>query len=84
MSVIEKALKLVGGDRRANYGAASEDWTRTAKMWSAILGCRVMAWQAALCMIAVKISRECYKHKEDNLVDIAGYAEVCAMIWNKK
>jgi hypothetical protein len=27
----------------------------------------------ALMMVALKLSRECNKHKEDNLLDIAGY-----------
>jgi hypothetical protein len=47
---------------------------RTAKFWSEILGLPVTPEQVALCMIAVKMSREVNAHKRDNLVDIAGYA----------
>jgi len=35
-------------------------------------------------MIALKISRECNKHKRDNLVDIAGYAKTIDMVMEKK
>ena len=30
----------------------------------------------AIVMIAVKLARENYKHKRDNLVDLAGYVEI--------
>ena len=49
-------------------------------MWSAILGQEVTPAQVGLCMIAVKVSRECHKPKRDNLVDIAGYAETVRMV----
>ena len=39
------------------------------------------AAQVGLCMIALKISREMFCHTEDNLVDIAGYAETNGMLY---
>jgi hypothetical protein len=80
MSVAIKAHNLVYGDRRKDYGHPIDDYRRVAKMWGAILDCEVTPMQAALCMIAIKISRQCNKHKNDNLVDIAGYAAVCELI----
>ena len=74
-SVLIESQGLVHGDRNASYGHPLDDFTRTAKMWSAILRCEVKPEQVGLCMIAVKLSRECNKPKRDNLVDIAGYAE---------
>lgn len=76
-SPLSEALGLVYGDRGADYGHPLDDYRRTAAMWSAILDTEVTPEQAILCMIAVKISRECNAPKRDNLVDIAGYAE-CA------
>ena len=38
-------------------------------------GLEVTAREAMLCMVGVKMSREVHRHKRDNLVDIAGYAE---------
>ena len=74
MNILQEADILVNGDRNKDYGSPLEDWTRTAKIWSAILGCDVKPEQVGLCMIGLKISRQCHKSKRDNLVDIAGYA----------
>ncbi len=74
-SVLTEAEGLVHGQRNADYGHPLDDFTRTAKMWSAILGFEVPPIKVGLCMIALKISRECNKPKRDNMVDAAGYAE---------
>ena len=79
-SVLLEAEGLVHGNRGADYGHPLDDFSRTAKMWTAILGHPVTANQIGLCMIAVKLSRECNKPKRDNLVDIAGYAETVQMV----
>lgn len=84
MNVLEEANKLVHGDRNADYGHPIDDFTRTAQMWSAILGVTVSAEQVGLCMCAVKISRQCNKPKADNLVDLAGYAETVNMVINER
>jgi hypothetical protein len=72
---LQEAQRLVYGDRGAAYGHPLDDYTKTAALWSVILGTKVTPQQAILCMIAVKISRQMNKHKRDNIVDIAGYAE---------
>jgi hypothetical protein len=80
-SILTEAQRLVHGDRNISYGHPLDDFQRTAKMWSVILGIEVHPEQVGLCMIALKISRECHRTKRDNLVDIAGYAETVA--WAK-
>ena len=74
-TVLQEAQRLVHGDRRAAYGHPLDDYTRTAALWTAILGQPVTAEQAILCMVAVKISRECNAPKRDNRTDGAGYFE---------
>ena len=74
-SILTEAESLVHGDRNADYGHPLDDFSRTAQIWSAILGFPVTAQQVGLCMCGVKISRECNKSKRDNMVDLAGYAE---------
>lgn len=82
-NILEEALELVQNSRQASYGHPIDDFSRTAKMWSAILGVEVRPEQIPLCMIAVKISRECHQPKRDNLVDIAGYALTLEMVINE-
>lgn len=75
-SIIAEAESLVNGARQEYYGHPFDNMTRTAKTWEAILGIPITAEQVALCMIGVKLSRHAYRPQRDNLVDIAGYAEV--------
>lgn len=80
-TAVEEAFRLVHGPRGVNYGHPLDDFTRTGKMWGAILGTPpVPAELVGLCMAAVKISREVNAPKRDNRVDLAGYAETIEMI----
>jgi hypothetical protein len=74
-SVVAEAQDLVYGDRNHTYGHPFSDYTKTAALWSIILGVEVTVEKAILCMIALKISREMNLPNRDNRVDIAGYAE---------
>lgn len=74
-TICEEAQRLVYGDRGETYGHPLDDFARTASMWAAILDAPVSAEQVALCMMALKISRQTYQPKRDNVTDIAGYAE---------
>lgn len=80
MNVLEEANTLVHGARGVDYGHPLDDFSRTAAMWSAILGFPVTPEEVGLCMCAVKISRQCNAPKRDNLVDLAGYAETVNMV----
>jgi hypothetical protein len=79
-TILQEAQRLVHGDRQAAYGHPLDDFTRTAAMWSAILGHAVTAEQVGLCMIAVKVSRQCNAPKRDNMTDAAGYAATVQMV----
>ena len=72
-SILEEADRLVNGARTQDYGHPYYDFGRTAAIWTALLGFPVTAEQVGLCMVGVKLSRECHHHKRDNLVDAAGY-----------
>lgn len=79
-SIIRKSIEVRAEERSISYGHPCEDFGRTAQMWTAILGLPVTSEQVGLCLIAVKISRECNAHKTDNLVDMAGYADCIQQI----
>lgn len=80
-SAVEEAHRLVHGNRGADYGHPIEDYTRTGRMWGAILGLPDLDPRTCcLMMAALKVSREVNKHKRDNLVDLAGYAECAQMV----
>lgn len=79
-TVLDRAKALVFGDRGEYYGHPGEDFARTAGMWAAMTGFEFKPEHVALFMVALKLSREMNRHKCDNLVDIAGYAETCAIV----
>lgn len=80
MSILDEANKLVEGDRGDAYGHPSVKYKILADLWSAVLRVEVTPQQVVLCFLATKLGREAIKHKRDNLVDIAGYAKVLAML----
>lgn len=83
-TILQEAQRLVHGDRGEDYGHPAEDLQRTGRIWGAILGSEdVPAWKVALCMVGVKISREVNAPKRDNLADLAGYAEVVHMTYER-
>ena len=83
-TVCQEADRIVSYDRGQQYGDPTADFSRIAKMWSAILGIYVSPQQVGMCMILLKISRESHLPKRDNLVDIAGYAKCVDMINEKR
>jgi hypothetical protein len=83
--ILEEALEITKGDRQASYGPPDQDFARTAKMWEVILQpclhiedgsvtLKIEPRFVAMCMIALKLSRELHQRKRDNWVDIAGYS----------
>lgn len=79
-SILHEAHRLTNRDRQTDYGHPYDDFSRTAAMWSQILGVDVTPQQVALCMVCVKVSREINRPKRDNRVDIAGYINCLQMI----
>lgn len=78
------AANLVTGDRQVDYDHPLDNFTRAAKIWSAILGIEVSAEQVALCMVGVKLAREANKAKLDNTVDGIGYFLTLAMVQQER
>lgn len=81
---LQIADRLTSGDRQESYGHPLDDFSRTAKLWSAVLGIDVTAEQVALCMVCVKISRECHQPKADNIIDGCGYFRTLEMVKERR
>ncbi len=86
-TVCEEADRLVASDRQGYYGHPFDDFTRTGMIWGGILkDWRTSGTDAVppelvgLCMVGIKISRECHRPKRDNLVDGAGYFKTVALV----
>jgi Domain of unknown function (DUF6378) len=80
-NVLQEADRLVNGKRQADYGHPLDNWTQTAKLWSAYLGIEITAEQGVDMMMLAKLSRlsQSPTHR-DSLVDLPGYALVREMI----
>lgn len=90
-TISQEANRLVNGARQASYGHPYDDFTRTGKMWAAVLRDWALTVEinhtpdipphlVGLCQVGIKISREVNAPKRDNLVDICGYAETVALV----
>ncbi len=71
--ILTRAHALINSDRQAEYGPPAESFDRIASLWSAYLGQSISPRDVAICMALLKLGRESFKHKEDNLLDAAGY-----------
>jgi hypothetical protein len=83
-NILKEAEQAVYSDRAADYGTVTDNFNSIAQLWSTVLKTHVTAEQVGLCMIQVKVAREMYKQKRDNLVDIAGYAGCLEKLSDKK
>ena len=69
------AERCVCGDREQDYGSPENNFNIIARMWSAYSGYEFDAKDVAAMLALLKIARIASGHaKEDNWVDLAGYA----------
>jgi hypothetical protein len=80
--ISQEAVKIVKGDRNTDYGSPVESFKKIANMASLLCNKEFTPLECLRVMKAVKLVRESYKHKEDNLVDLIGYTEIENMIIN--
>lgn len=76
--LLDEAKRIVCGDRDQQYGKPEDNFEKISKLWSYYLTYPISKGDVAMMMILLKVAREGEKHKNDNLVDIAGYAACVA------
>lgn len=81
---LECARRIVGGDREEDYGSPEDNFAVIAKLWSIYLRAEISPTEVATMMILLKVARSMAgSGKEDNWVDIAGYAACAAELDEK-
>jgi len=76
MNILEKANEIVNlrsEEKERKYGPFDEGMERAAKILSGMTGHNLDATFMYKAMVALKLSRESYNHKEDNLLDAVAY-----------
>ena len=75
-SILSEAEEIVNGSRHSDYGDAKESFSRIATIASVMTGKELAPEDCCAVLMAVKLVRESFAHKRDNLVDLCGYAEL--------
>lgn len=79
-NIFDEANQLVNVERNNDYDHPLDNFRRIKQGWEVIFGFKISEEQVGLAMAWVKIAREAYKHKRDNLVDGAGYLGTIDMV----
>ena len=75
--MLDEAATLVSHDRNEDYGDPGDNFVDIAQMWTTYKGVTFTAHDVAAMMVLTKVARlKVSPGKEDNWVDIAGYAAV--------
>lgn len=79
---LDEAKKIINGHRQNEYGSPENSFDLIAQLWgdyiNALLkrdgGLMLASQDVAMMMVLLKVARSIKKYKEDNAIDIAGYA----------
>jgi hypothetical protein len=84
-SICEIADHLVSSDRQSTYGHPYDNFKDIGRVWGMILDLPdIDPEKVGLMMAGVKIAREKFLPKRDNLIDLCGYAKTVDLIQEKK
>lgn len=75
--ILDAAKACVCGEREQDYGTPENNFTLISKLWEAYTGHSYSAKDVGVMMALLKIARIKGGSKDDNFVDLAGYA-ACA------
>jgi hypothetical protein len=87
MNILHKANEIVNvrsEEKERNYGPFIEGMERAAMIFNGMTGLNISAIEMHKALIALKLSRESYNHKEDNLLDACAYLGSLNNIFERK
>lgn len=87
MNILNKADNIVNNRKEEIerlYGPFSEGMKKAASIASLMSSKIITPKDMYVCMIALKLSRESYNHKEDNLLDAVAYLGALNNFINEK
>ena len=76
INILERANDIVNNrseEKEREYGPFSEGMQRAAKIASGMSGKNVTAHDMYISLVALKLSRQSYNFKDDNLLDSVAY-----------
>lgn len=76
MNILEQANKIVNErseEKERMYGNFDDSMDKAAELFNSMTGLKLTAIEMFKALIALKLSRESFNHKEDNLLDAAAY-----------
>lgn len=86
MNILEVANEIVNNrseEKQRQYGPFSNSMEKAAQIASLLTSKKLSAEDMYLCMIAIKLSREAFNHKEDNLLDLVAYTAALNNYYNE-
>lgn len=75
-NILQQAHEIVynrSEEKERNYGDFFESMRRMALLYSTMTGETYNVKNMYMAMVALKLSREAFKHKEDNILDAIAY-----------
>lgn len=82
-SILRDCIRT-GEERVASYGSVIDNFKEMAAIHNAMFGGELKPSDLCKVLIATKVSREKYKHKEDNLIDQINYNAILLFLLKNK
>lgn len=77
--------ELINGERSRDYGEPQQSFENIAQLWSTYLHTEITVTDVGMMMILLKVARNGRgKDKDDNFIDICGYASLAGSAVFKK
>ena len=87
LSICQRAHNIInerGEEKDRMYGPFSEGMDRAAAIFTGATGIKIEGRHMYIAMIALKLSRQSYNHKQDNLLDAIAYLQGLENYENEK